>query len=185
MGNFFVYIVRFAVLDWGPPMLKEHLHMAISHAGWTVAAFEIAGIAGMLAAGWATDRFFGGRAPRTCVICMLMAAVCLVGLYSLNEHTPLIVAVAILMAAGFFIYGPQALVGIAAANIATKRAAATAGGFCGLFGYGSTIVSGWGLGMLVQYTDWSIALYTLVGMALVGTAIFAAAWKAKPNGYDD
>ena len=37
----------------------------------------------------------------------------------------------------------------------------------------------------VQYTDWSIALYTLVGMALVGTAIFAAAWKAKPNGYDD
>lgn len=87
--------------------------------------------------------------------------------------------------AGFFIYGPQALVGIAAANIATKRAAATAGGFCGLFGYGSTIVSGWGMGMLVQYTDWSVALYTLVGMALVGTAVFAAAWKAKPNGYDD
>ena len=68
VGNFFVYIVRFAVLDWGPTMLKEHLHMDISHAGWTVAAFEIAGIAGMLAAGWATDRFFGGRAPRTCVI---------------------------------------------------------------------------------------------------------------------
>ena len=185
VGNFFVYIVRFAVLDWGPTMLKEHLHMDISHAGWTVAAFEIAGIAGMLAAGWATDRFFGGRAPRTCVICMLMTALCLVGLYTLNEHTPLAVAIAILMSAGFFIYGPQALVGIAAANIATKRAAATAGGFCGLFGYGSTIVSGWGMGMLVQYTDWSVALYTLVGMALVGTAVFAAAWKAKPNGYDD
>ena len=185
VGNFFVYIVRFAVLDWGPTMLKEHLHMDISHAGWTVAAFEIAGIAGMLAAGWATDRFFGGRAPRTCVICILMTALCLGGLYTLNEHTPLAVAIAILMSAGFFIYGPQALVGIAAANIATKRAAATAGGFCGLFGYGSTIVSGWGMGMLVQYTDWSVALYTLVGMALVGTAVFAAAWKAKPNGYDD
>ena len=154
VGNFFVYIVRFAVLDWGPTMLKEHLHMDISHAGWTVAAFEIAGIAGMLAAGWATDRFFGGRAPRTCVICMLMTALCLVGLYTLNEHTPLAVAIAILMSAGFFIYGPQALVGIAAANIATKRAAATAGGFCGLFGYGSTIVSGWGMGILcLLYTS--------------------------------
>lgn len=54
VGNFFVYVVRFAVLDWGPTMLKEHLHMDISLAGWSVAAFEIAGIAGMLAAGWAT-----------------------------------------------------------------------------------------------------------------------------------
>lgn len=185
LGNFFVYIVRFAVLDWGPTMLKEHLHMDISHAGWTVAAFEIAGIAGMLAAGWATDKIFGGRAPRTCVVCMGMTALCLVGLSTLNEHTPLYVAIAILMCAGFFIYGPQALVGIAAANIATKRAAATAGGFCGLFGYGSTIVSGWGLGLLVQYTNWGFALTALIGAAAIGTLIFAIAWKAKANGYDE
>ena len=108
VGNFFVYVVRFAVLDWGPTMLKEHLHMDISHAGSDqVAAFEIAGIAGMLAAGWATDRLFGGRAPRTCVVCMLMATLCLAGLYTLDEQTPLAAAIAILMAAGFFIYGPS------------------------------------------------------------------------------
>lgn len=184
VGNFFVYVVRFAVLDWGPTMLKEHIGMDISEAGWSVAAFEIAGIAGMLAAGWATDRVFGGRAPRTCVICMAFTALCMIALYMLPAETPLLVAVLILICAGFFIYGPQALVGIAAANIATKRAAATAGGFCGLFGYGSTVVSGWGLGLLVQHTGWNITIATLVGMAVAGTLIFSLAWKAKPHGYD-
>lgn len=48
----------------------------------------------------------------------------------------------VLCAAGFFIYGPQALIGIIVANLATKRAAATAAGFTGMFGYASTVVSG-------------------------------------------
>lgn len=185
IGNFFLYITRFAILDWGPTMLKEHLHLDISQAGWSVAAFEIAGIAGMLAAGWSTDKYFGGRAPRTCVICMSMATLCLISLSMLNEHSSLILANLILISAGFFIYGPQALVGIAAANIATKRAAATAGGFCGLFGYGSTIVSGWGIGLLVEKTDWSIAIYALIGVAIMSALIFALAWKSKANGYED
>jgi OPA family glycerol-3-phosphate transporter-like MFS transporter/OPA family sugar phosphate sensor protein UhpC-like MFS transporter len=89
------------------------------------------------------------------------------------------------MCSGFFIYGPQALVGIAAANIATKRAAATAGGFCGLFGYGSTIVSGWGLGLMAQHAGWGTTLFALVAMAIIGTIIFSLAWNAKANGYDD
>ena len=48
----------------------------------------------------------------------------------------------LLIVAGFFVYGPQALVGISAANLATKKAAATAVGLTGLFGYASTILSG-------------------------------------------
>lgn len=185
LANFFLYIVRFAILDWGPTMLKEHLHMDISTAGWTVAGFEIAGIAGMLVAGWSTDKFFGGRAPRTCVICMAMVTICVLMLCQLNEHSSVLLANLILMAAGFFIYGPQALVGIAAANIATKKAAATAGGFCGLFGYGSTIFSGWGLGFLVQHEGWGIALYSLVGIAMTSCLIFLMIWNAKANGYED
>jgi len=185
VGNFFLYITRFAILDWGPTMLREHLHLDISQAGLSVASFEIAGIGGMLVAGWATDRFFGGRAARTCAICMSFATLCLISLNMLNEQSPLILANLILMASGFFIYGPQALVGIAAANIATKRAAATAGGFCGLFGYGSTIVSGWGIGLLVEKTSWDIAVAALIGIAVTSALIFTLAWKAKPHGYDD
>jgi OPA family glycerol-3-phosphate transporter-like MFS transporter/OPA family sugar phosphate sensor protein UhpC-like MFS transporter len=56
----------------------------------------------------------------------------------------------LLCCAGFFIYGPQALVGTVTANLATKRAAATAIGFTSIFAYASTVLSGWGLGLLVQ-----------------------------------
>ncbi len=185
IGLFFVYVVRFAVLDWGPTMLKEHLGMDISSAGWTVAAFEVSGLVGMITSGWVTDHVFGGRASRTCVVCMIGVLLCMVGLCLIGPHTPLIVAILVLMAAGFFIYGPQALVGVAVINLATRRAAATANGFAGFFSYLSTIVSGWGVGLLVQHTGWSTALYTLVGIAFVGILLFLGVWNAKPNGYDD
>lgn len=45
-ANFFVYIVRYAVLDWGPTLLGEWKGISIQHAGWMVAAFEISGILG-------------------------------------------------------------------------------------------------------------------------------------------
>jgi OPA family glycerol-3-phosphate transporter-like MFS transporter/OPA family sugar phosphate sensor protein UhpC-like MFS transporter len=184
LGNFFLYTVRFTVLDWGPTMLKEHLGMDIASASWSVAAFEVSGILGMLTAGWLTDRVFRGRAARTCVICMLMVTLCIAGLFAITPETPIIAAIGLLMIAGFFIYGPQALVGIAAANIGTNKAAATAGGFCGLFGYASTIVSGWGIGLLVERTGWNFALGALIVVALTATFIFLLAWRAKPHGYE-
>ena len=89
----------------------------------------------------------------------------------------------VLCAAGFFIYGPQALIGIIVANLATKRAAATAAGFTGIFGYMSTVLSGWGLGLLVQKRGWDAGFEALVSVSIVGTLLFAAVWKAKAHGY--
>ena len=133
-ANFFVYIVRFSVLDWGPTLLSQSKGVSMSHAGWLVAMFEIAGIVGMLVAGWATDKFLGGRAHRTCVFCMAGAALFIFLFWQLPVGAPLWLTFLFLMMAGFCIYGPQALIGIAAAQQATKKAAATANGFTGPFG---------------------------------------------------
>lgn len=184
VANFFVYIVRFAVLDWGPTLLSQWKGVSLHHAGWMVAAFEIAGITGMLLAGWATDKFFGGRGPRVCLICMALASLFVFVFWEL-QHPPMWLATAVLMGAGFCIYGPQALIGIAASNLATKRAAATAAGFTGLFGYASTAVSGLGFGYLVQTYGWDKSFLVLIAAGIVGTLVFAMAWKAKATGYDD
>lgn len=183
IANFFVYTVRFAVLDWGPTLLKEWKGVELHQAAWMVAGFEIAGIAGMLLAGWSTDKFFGGRGPRVCVICMTMATLC-VFLFSQTAASPIWLSTVLLIIAGFFIYGPQALVGIAASNLATKKAAATAVGFTGLFGYASGIATGWGLGLLTDNYGWNGSLLALIGAGITGTLVFLLAWKAKADGYE-
>src|SRR3954467_9707648 len=183
-ANFFVYILRFAILDWGPTLLKEMKGYSLQHAGWIVAGFEVSGLIGMLLAGWITDRVFGGRGPRTCVFCMIGAIAAMAAFWKVPMHSVAVSSV-LLGAAGFFIYGPQALIGITAANLATKRAAATAAGLTGLFGYLSTIVSGWGLGYLVEHWGWSLAFGVLLAIGAIGTFMFILAWPAKAHGYDE
>jgi phosphoglycerate transporter family protein len=181
-ANFFVYTIRYAVLDWGPTLLKETKGVTLAHAGWMVAAFEIAGVVGMLAAGWITDRVFGGRGARTCVMCMICCTLA-VAMFWLVPAGNVPLSTAMLMLAGFFIYGPQALVGIAVANLATKRAAATAVGLTGIFGYASGILSGWGLGLMVDRYGWDRAFAGLLVIGAMATACFLAAWGAPRDGY--
>jgi OPA family glycerol-3-phosphate transporter-like MFS transporter/OPA family sugar phosphate sensor protein UhpC-like MFS transporter len=146
----------------------------------------------MLVAGWVTDKWFKGRAHRTCVFCMLGAAVFMGAFYMLPSSAPMAVLIVVLAMAGFFIYGPQALIGIAAANQATKSAAATANGVTGIFGYLSVFVSGLGVGAMVDWINrnhagqgWDAVFIMMIGMAVVGMLIFLAMWKVKATGYDE
>lgn len=181
-ANFFVYTFRYGVLDWGPTLLTQWKGVSLQNAGWMVAAFEVAGILGMLVTGWLTDRVFGGRGARMCLCAMALAGVFLLAFWKLHGGSAAL-ATFFLGGAGFFIYGPQALIGITVANLATKHAAATAVGFTGLFGYLSAILSGWGLGTLVQHHGWNVALAGLVAVAAIGTGLFALAWRANAHGY--
>lgn len=189
-ANFFVYTVRFGVLDWGPKLLKSSGTITLAHAAWMVAGFEVAGIVGMLAMGWATDRFFGGRGPRTCAICMAGCALfILLFMLEWTSATPnVLLSAALLAGAGFFIYGPQALIGISAANIATKKAAATASGLTGTFGYASGLVSGVALGWLMDVGGDKGVTYVLISLIVLGAAgmaTFILAWPAPAHGYEE
>ena len=86
---------------------------------------------------------------------------------------------------GFFIYGPQALLGIAAANQATNKASATANGILGIFGYASTLISGVGFGYVAQHYGWNGAYITMMVMALFGAISLLTMWNAKADGYEE
>ncbi len=177
-ANFFLYTVRYVILDWGPTFLKEMKGTELHHAGWIVGGYEGFGILGMLAGGWIMDRIFKGRGGRACFFYMLACSMCLFIFWKLQTDSLFINAL-LLFLIGFSIYGPQSLVGIIAANLATKRAAATAIGFTGFFGYASTVLSGWGLGMIVLHGGWNSGFLILVISATVATFLFGFTWNAR------
>jgi sugar phosphate permease len=186
IANFFVYTVRFAFLDWGPTMFQQWLGVSKAQSGWMGGGFELCGLAGMLLAGWATDKYFKGRAARVCLLCMLVALAFVGSLWLWRTNDmPILGSIILLFGVGFFIYGPQALVGIAASNLATKEAAASAVGLTGLFAYASTVLSGWGFGVVADSYGWNYIFFGLIAAAIVGTVVFALLWRAKADGYDD
>jgi sugar phosphate permease len=184
IANFFVYTIRFAIFDWGPTLLHEYKGMPLLDAASVVAGFEVAGLFGMLITGWLTDRFFGGRGVPLCLLSMLLCGVSILLFWKVAGHN-MWLNTALLAAAGFFIYGPQALLAVVAVNLATKKAAATAVGLTSIFGYASTVLSGYGMGWLVQNYGWAPAFACLIAAALLGACLFAAALPAGVHGYKD
>ena len=183
IANFFVYVLRFGFLDWGPTFLKEFKHIPVEKGGLMIIAFELAAVVGTIFAGWITDRVFKGRGVRTCVFCMLGAALFSFGFWYLPEGAPSWTSTVLLMGAGFCIYGPQALIGIVAANQATNAAAAMANGFTGIMGYAATTVSGIGIAVINVHFGWGVTLCAIAGFALVGMMLFLFAWNASADGY--
>jgi OPA family glycerol-3-phosphate transporter-like MFS transporter/OPA family sugar phosphate sensor protein UhpC-like MFS transporter len=184
IANFFVYIVRFGFLDWGPTFLKQFKGIPVAKGGLMIIAFELAAVVGTIFAGWVTDKWFKGRGVRTCVFCMLFAALFAFGFWFLPQGAPIWQATLLLMGAGFCIYGPQALIGIIVANQATKEAAAMANGFAGIMGYLSTLVSGIGVAFVKDHYGWGAALCSISAFAIAGMVLFLIAWNANATGYN-
>lgn len=177
--DLFVYIVRFAILDWGPSMLSD-MGLSKELTGWTVAVFEVAGCAGMLCAGYISDKFFKSRSQRVCAVEMALVAVCLIALHFLKDAGRPVIFLILLAFAGFLIYGPQALLGVSAANIATKKAASSAVGLIGFMSYLSTIITGVGFGALAdRFGGWGWIFITMGALAVIGTALIMSIWNLK------
>lgn len=183
----FLYIVRFAVLDWGPKLLQQgENQLSPALAGWTIGIFEVAGCLGMVSAGWITDHVFKGKGQRVCFIEMCLTGLCLLAIHLLPEGSSPVAMLVLLALAGFFLYGPQALFCVISGNQVTKKAASAAGGFIGLFSYASVIFTGTGVGMLSdRFGDafWDNLFLIMAAVAVAGGLLIATLWNIKDDGY--
>lgn len=181
-ANIFVYVLRMGVLDWGPKFLTEDRGMKIDNAAISVAVFELTAIVGTIFAGWASDHIFKGKSHRMCFFAMAGAVVFL-AIFSLVPGLPTWLSIAALALSGFCIYGPQALIGIGAANQSTKEASATANGLAGIFGYIGSSLSAIIVGIIADHFGWTMVFITFIVVGLIGTLIFLFMWNAPRDGY--
>ncbi|MCK4640840.1 MAG: MFS transporter [Candidatus Marinimicrobia bacterium] len=180
LANFFVYVVRYSVLDWGTTFLTESKGVDITQAAWIVGGYELAGLVGMLVGGWAMDKVFKGYGGRTLTIYMGLCALFIFLFWRLPIQSTIVNGL-LIWATGFTIYGPQCLVAVIAANMVPKQAGAAAIGLTGLFGYMSTVISGWGLGAIVDNYGCNVGFLMLVFSAVIGMFLFALLWNSNSH----
>lgn len=178
---------RYGFVNWLPAFLEERGGIGSSTL---MANFQevmkrcihpLAGSLGAITAGWATDRFFGGR--RAPVIAMLLA---LLGLFTMlfawiDPHRSWCVFL-VVAGAGFCTYGPHILmVGHAAQDFGRKSGAAGAAGFIDAMGYLGATLAGWGAGELITARGYETAFVAFGAAPILGALLISVLWKVRPR----
>lgn len=179
-ANFFVYIVRYSMLDWGPTYLREVKHATLAGGGLAVMLLEFGGIPSTILMGWLSDKL-GGRRGMVSLLCMIPALLAFVGIW-LTPPGALWLDMALLCTVGFFVYPPVMLLGVSALDLTSKKAVGAAAGFVGLFGYLGRAAQAKGLGWLSQYLSWDAVVFSIIIAAGLSILILAFTWRIRPRG---
>jgi MFS transporter, OPA family, glycerol-3-phosphate transporter len=178
-ANFFVYIARYSMLDWGPTYLKEVKHASLQGGGMSTAVFEFAGIFSTILIGWLSDKA-GGRRGMVSLLCMIPVVAAFAGIL----YTPpgmLWLDFTLFAVVGFFVYPPVMLLGVTGLDYSSKKAVGAAAGFIGLFGYLGRMVQGKFLGMIAERQGWDAALHAVLACSVIAIVILAMTWKLSPR----
>jgi phosphoglycerate transporter family protein len=182
MANFFVYIIRMGFFNWAPMFLQEAKKSTVMGAAYMNVIFELTGAVGGIVAGWASDRIFGGRRNCTSFYFMMVLILALFMFWYMPSES-IFVNTAFFFVIGFFIYGPQTLVGVSGAEFGSRRAAATANGLTGVFGYLGSAVSGFGVGAIAHRWKWDAVFIFFVFCAIAGAFFFMLNWNRTSQCY--
>jgi len=179
VGNAFVYFVRYGVQNWIPTYLQTAKGFTFEQSSVAWFLFENAAIPGTLLCGWMSDRVFGGRRAPTTILFMALTLLGVV-VYGLNRHGPLWLDCAALIAIGFFVYGPIMMIGLHALELVPKKAAGTAAGFTGFFGYAfGSAIAGTGVGWIADHWGWGGVFTTMIVCCVLTMACVALTLRAR------
>ena len=180
-ANAFVYLVRYGVLDWAPLYLKEAKGFSIQESGWAYFAYEWAGIPGTLLCGYLSDKVFKGKRAPVSIIYMVLVFVSII-MYWFSQS--IMMNSIALICIGFLIYGPVMLIGVHALDLVPKKAAGTAAGLTGLFGYlGGAMFANIAMGAVVDTWGWDGGFIVLLGACVAAIILIGVSWIQESKGH--
>ena len=179
VANIFVYIARYAMVDWGPTYLKEVKGASLVGGGFSTVVIELSGAVGMILMGLVSDKI-GGRRARLSALAMLPLPLAFLALMHSNSLPLTYLLFGVI---GFFVYTPVTFSGVVALDLTSKKAQATAAGFVGMFGYvGGRVIQSEGIPRLMEDYGWNAALYAIIGCIVMGFVLLAFLWNVRPRG---
>jgi OPA family glycerol-3-phosphate transporter-like MFS transporter len=177
-ANLFVYLTRYAIIDWLPSYLIQVRGFSPESASLSYSLYEISGIAGTLLCGWISDRFFQGRRAPAAVLFLGLVTIVLSVYWQLPSAYVFLINFCLFLL-GFLIYGPVMLIGLHALDLVPKSVAGTAAGFTGLFGYvgGATCANAL-FGWIVQHYGWDGGFKLLLLSCFMSTFFLSLTWHS-------
>jgi OPA family sugar phosphate sensor protein UhpC-like MFS transporter len=182
------YVTRYAINSWGILYLQEARGFSLTEAGTLLMLSTLAGIAGAIGYGFASDKLFGARRPPAN---LLFGLIELLGLgiifFGPTNTTMLIVGML------FFGMGITGLVtslgGLFAVDVAPKRAAGAAMGVIGVFSYIGAAIQEQVSGSLIQHGmtivgddriyDFGPAIWFWIGSSVVSLLLATSLWRTS------
>lgn len=183
LSSFVLNAIRYSFMNWSVQYMTDFHGRSIKDSVYTAIMMPLLGSLGAVSAGWASDRFFGGRRAPVCVVmlggisatCAAMTAV---------APSDWRLATVLLGVVGFMIYGPDMLMsGVATVDLSHPKAASIATGLTMCLGALGAIFSGAGVGYLNDLThgNWSLVFWTLAVLPVVPAFLMASIWNARPR----
>ena len=180
---FFTKMGRYAIFFWLPLYMVEHLGYSVAEAGYTSILYEAAGFAGIVAAGYVSDKLF--QAKRMPVGALGMWGLAMICFFhpQLAAWSHLGNAIGISLI-GFFTYGPDALMsGAAAIDAGSPKAAGLAAGVINGVGSLGQMVSGFVVAYIANKLGWDSLFYFFVTIAVIAGCLLAVRWNWTPEAH--
>ena len=175
---FFVYLIRQSISDWTVLYLTQTHGYTNLGAAKVVCWFEIGGVLGGLTAGWSSDKIFGAnRGPVNAIFCLFIV-LSLYAFWMAGGISPILDSICI-FSMGFFVFGPQMLIGVAAAELSHKNASATATGLIGWIAYLGCATAGYPLGKVLTNYSWEVFFMILIGCAAISVLLLLPLWNVQ------